>query len=153
MSFLPHFIGQIKSQGWPRFKGVENRPCLLGQYRDRRKLFLLHFTVDVTIYLKISILKNTALISYVCVYNYVCRICLYLFCMNFQIEGWILLFSKIWLKKNRGEENTIGQKLYYSVFLNLIKSNLINMKRPLVHYLFFCNSASLYMLNINFQLK
>lgn len=33
------------------------------------------------------------------------------------------LFQKIWLKKTK-EENMIGQKLYYSVLLNLIKSSL-----------------------------
>lgn len=48
----------------------------------------------------------------------------YLFCMNFQIEGWILLFQKIWLKKTKGKENMIGKKLFYSVFLSLIESNL-----------------------------
>lgn len=67
--------------------------------------------------------ENTTLISYVCVYNYKFTEFAYLFCMNFQIEGWILLFQKIWLKKTKGEENMIGQKLYCSVFRNLIKSN------------------------------
>ena len=49
---------------------------------------------------------------------------IYLFYMNFQTEGWILLFQKIWLKKTKGEENMIVQKFCCSVFLNLIKSNL-----------------------------
>lgn len=46
----------------------------------------------------------------------------YLFYMNFQTDGWILLFQKIWLKKTKGEENMIVQKLCCSVLL--IKSNL-----------------------------
>lgn len=44
----------------------------------------------------------------------------------FKIEGWIFVISKDLASENlpKGEENMIGQKLYYSVFLNLIKSNL-----------------------------
>lgn len=49
--------------------------------------------------------------------------------MDFQIGGWVLLFQKIWLKKTKGEENMTGQKLYCSVFLNLMKGNLSKYER------------------------
>lgn len=111
--------------------------------------FVLSSAIDVTIYFKINIFKNTA--HYVCVYNHVCRICLYLFRINFQIDGWISLFYKIY-KKTNGEGNMIGWKLYYSVFLNLIKNSHSKYEMTSCS-LFFSYSASLHMLNINSQLK
>ena len=46
----------------------------------------------------------------------------------------------------------IGWKLYHSVFLNLIKSSRSKYEMTSCS-LFFSYSASLHMLNVNFQLK
>lgn len=74
-------------------------------------------------------------------------------CEFSKLKVGFLLFQKIWLKKTKGEENMIGQKLCYSVFLNLIKSNLSKYEMTSYSLLIFSNHACLHMLNVTFQLK
>lgn len=73
------------------------------------------------------------------------------FC-EFKIGDWIFCyFKRFGLRKL--EENMIGQKLY-SVFLNLIKSNLGKYEMtPCSLLIFFSDHAFFHMLNVNFQLQ
>lgn len=64
--------------------------------------------------------QNIGLISYVFTYRFAEFVCQ--FCMNFHTESEFCCFKRFGLRKL--EENLIGQKLYYFVFLNLIKNNL-----------------------------
>lgn len=123
MSFLPHSVGQIKLQGWPRvIEGWKNRPPFWGQYRSGRKLafFPLAIYHRCYTYLKNKHFQNIGFISYVFTYTFAEFV--YQFCVNFHIESEFCCFKKIGLRKL--EETLIGQKLYYFVFLNLIKNNL-----------------------------